>query len=54
MKIFCLLLLVAVAMEKCNGNGCGMKYLLVEIEDKKGIFYVAVIALVGQRYEIFD
>merc|ERR1711875_30345 len=31
MKIFCLLLLIAVAMEKCNGN-----YLLVEVDEGKG------------------
>ena len=52
MKIFCLFLLIAVAMEKCNGNGCHgchndrkmtdndrkMKYLLVEIDDGRGKF----------------
>jgi len=33
MKIFCLFILIAVAMEQCKGNG--MKYLLVEIDDGK-------------------
>ena len=50
MKIFGLLLLIAVVMEKCNGNGCvgcGIKYLLVEIDEKKGNFcYNAELALI--------
>ena len=45
MKIFCLLLLIAVTMEKCNGN-----YLLVEVDEGKGKFfcYTAEIALIDQ------
>ena len=42
MKIFCLFILIAVAMETCNGNGCincGGNYLLVEIDEGKGKFF---------------
>ena len=60
MKIFCLFLLIAVAMEKCNGNGCHgchndrkmtdndrkMKYLLVEIDDGRGKFLLIQFGVV--------